>query len=204
MFASMQSMPEDRSVLAMSAQGDPEGVAAAVTRAGMRGDRDAVDALLVLLGHADGGVRSAAATALGLIGSDKALEALRAATLGDDEDLAQAATFALTRMGDPSAARDACGRLVVQLGDHDPEQRALAARALGALAACDCVPAVCEALRDPDDCVRIDAAAALGMIGDSRATEPLALAGFADPSEEVRLAAMQSLAHLVTSGMAAV
>jgi HEAT repeat protein len=198
------SMPDDgQSLLEAVRHEDPEIVAWAATRLGMRGDDRSVDALCGLLGHVEGAVRSAAATALGLIGSERAMVRLREAVRDVDADVAQAAALALARMGDADATADACTRLKTHLRGGDAEERAHAARALGALGMCDSYDELSLALGDPDPGVRGDAAAALGQLSDARATAALAAAGFTDSDKTVRESAMRALARLVTAGAAA-
>jgi HEAT repeat protein len=180
------------------AQDDAEAVARAATQLGMRGDDHAVDALVALLRRADASVRTAAATALGLIGSERGLAHLRTASSDADPRVAQAASIALTRIGDERASADASAVIRAHLHDGDPEQRALAARALGALGDADSCDALCDAMGDTMDEVRVDAARALGQIGDHRAEAALTWAAFKDRCEDVRSAAMASLARLVT------
>lgn len=204
MSADVLPMPDDgQSLLEAVRHEDPEVVAWAATRLGMRGDDRAVDALCALLGHEEGAVRSAAATAIGLIGSERAMVRLREAVLDADADVAQAAALALARMGDAEATTDACARLKAHLRGGDPEERALAARALGVLGMCDSYDALALALCDPDPGVRGDAATALGQLGDPRATTALAAAGFTDANDLVRESAMRALGRLVTEGAAA-
>lgn len=200
----MAAMPDDsQALLDAVAHEDPEVVAWAATRLGMRGDDCSVDALCGLLGRSEPAVRSSAATALGLIGSERAMAPLRETVRDTDPRVAQAAALALARMGDSDARADVCGRLKARLSRGDPEERALAARALGALGGCDSYDVLALALRDPDAGVRGDAAAALGQLSDPRATTALAAAGFTDTDKTVRASAMRALARLVTVGAAA-
>lgn len=179
---------------------DPEVVAWAATRLGMRGDDSALEAIVGLLDHTDANVRMAAATALGLLGSERALGDLRTAATDPDHGVSQAASIALARIGEDGAVDEACKRLKVKLVGGSAEERALAARALGALGPCDSYDALSAALHDADAGVRRDAAASLGQLHDERATTDLASAGFTDADEDVRESAMRALARLVTGG----
>jgi HEAT repeat protein len=201
--ASTLPMPDDGQALIDAVRHeDPEVVAWAATRLGMRGDDHSVDALCGLLVRTEAAVRSAAATALGLIGSARAMTRLREVVRDSDPRVAQAAALALARIGDEGATADACRSLKSRLSAGDPEERALAARALGALGVCGSYEVLALALGDPDPGVRGDAAAALGQLSDARATTALAAAGFTDPDETVRESAMRALARLVTAGAA--
>lgn len=180
--------------------GDPGRMIKTATRNGMRGDGERfVGMLLGLLHSADAAIRAAAATALGIIGDERAVGSLRAASDDPDSVVAAAAALARARLGDESAPHEACSRLSTQLRDGDAEQRALAARALGALGLHDGYGPLVDALKDGEAGVRADAAAALGQIGDAHATEALAELGFNDPADRVRGAAMGALARLVTA-----
>src|SRR2546428_13618905 len=59
-------------------------------------------------------------------------------------------------------------RLLAVLRDPNPEQRRTAAQALGKIARKEAVPALVEALPDPDAGVRPNAAWGPGMIGGGR------------------------------------
>lgn len=168
------------------------------THDGIQGDGVRfVGELLGLLHSADPAVRAAAATALGIIGDERAIGSLRAASDDPDSTVAAAAALARARLGDESAPLEACARLSVQLREGDSEQRALAARALGALGLHDGYGPLVDALKDGEAGVREDAAEALGRLGDAHATDALAEVGFGDPEEGVRGAALGALARLV-------
>ncbi len=100
------------------------------------------------------------------------------------------------RFGDRPTAVPA---LVGALDDRDPEVRAAAAGALGALggAAEPAVPGLAGSLRDEQEAVRTAAAAALGALGPrSRAAAPALFAALDDPRANVRATAAQALARL--------
>lgn len=183
-----------------TARDGSEQMVSMATRDGLKGNGERfVDELLGLLHSADAAVRSAAATALGIIGDERAVAPLRAASGDPDSGVAAAAALARARLGDESAPHEACMRLSAQLRDGDVEQRALAARALGALGLHDAYGPLVDALKDRDADVREDAAEALGRLGDAHATGALADLSFADPVDEVRSAALGALARLVAS-----
>jgi quinoprotein glucose dehydrogenase len=85
---------------------------------------------------------------------------------------------------------------VVQLRDGDQEERAYAARTLGALGSGGATEALVERLADPAAEVRADAAEALGKIADKGALHALLQAGFKDVDPLVRDAAMFALARM--------
>ncbi len=143
----------------------PDEVIGAATHAYLRGGGEGYVAdLQALLDSEDPTVRSGAATALGVIGDDRALPSLRSASADSDASVAAAAALARARLGDASAPNEACERLLEQLRYGDPEQRALAARALGALGLSKACGALAFALGDIEPEVRHDAADALAML----------------------------------------
>ncbi len=80
------------------------------------------------------------------------------------------------------------------LRNPSPRLRALAARALGETRDAAAVPALLEALRDPDDEVRLGAVQALGRIGRTAAPAvPVLREALRDPRPEIRAAAARSL-----------
>jgi HEAT repeat protein len=180
--------------------GDPGRVISMATHDGLHGGGERfVGELLGLLHSSDPTIRAAAATALGIIGDERAIGSLRAASEDLDSTVAAAAALARSRLGDESAPHEACARLSSQLREGDAEQRALAARALGALGLHDGYGPLVDALKDQEPTVREDAAEALGRLGDSHATEALAEVGFGDPVDGVRGAALGALARLVAT-----
>jgi HEAT repeat protein len=179
---------------------DAAAVISVATHNGLRGEGERfVGELLGLLHSADPSIRSAAATALGVIGDERVVPSLRTAAWDSDPSVAAAAALARARLGDTSAPQEACERLSEQLRDGDSEQRALAARALGALGLHDAYGPLVDALKDREPEVRRDAADALGQLGDAHASEALAAMGFTDPVDRVRSVALASLARLMSS-----
>ena len=176
---------------------DPDVVAKAATRLGMRGDERSVDALVDLLHRSEPSARAAGAAALGLVGSDRAVADLREASHDPDPSVARASLLALARLGDSASAGAACDSLVVQLRSADPELRALAARALGGLLEERAVDPLMVALADEESQVRADAAASLGRVADRRVTAALASLSVTDPVPFVREVALHSIARLV-------
>ncbi len=144
---------------------DPAAVISAATHGYLLGEGERhVGQLLALLHSLDPSVRSEAATVLGVIGDERVLPSLRMATEDTDATVAAAAALARARLGDTSALPEACERLSVQLRYGDSEQRALAARALGALGLHDACGPLAEALKDLDPDVRLDARDALDRL----------------------------------------
>lgn len=82
------------------------------------------------------------------------------------------------------------------LGSGVDVQRCLAAQALGHMADAGAVPALVAALRDEDEDVRSDAAAALAGIGDERAGAPLLENLIGDPCTDVKRAAVDGLGRM--------
>ncbi len=168
----------------------------AATALGLRGEADGYDALSELLRSGDADEREAGAFALGLLGDERAVEPLVLALDDSDPHVSQAAALALTRLGDRRGADAAWGRLLSQLAEGDEEERAFAARTLGALSDLRAGDALAGALHDPSADVRADAACALGTCAGPSALEALLDAGFRDPDAQVRDAAMFALARL--------
>lgn len=179
---------------------DPHALIRKATSGGLQGDGDRfVGELLGLLHSSDPSVRSSAATALGIIGDERVIPSLRSAADDPDATVAAAAAIARARLGDVSAPKEACERLSDLLRGGDAEQRAMAARALGALGLHDAYCPLVDALGDEVADVRRDAADALGRLGDARATEALATMGFSDPVDGVRSVALGALARLAAT-----
>jgi len=144
---------------------DPSAVISAATHNALRVEGEGfVGELLGLLHSASAAIRSAAATALGMAGDDRLIPSLRAASEDPDPSVATAAVIARARLGDESAPQEACECLSRQLREGDSEERALAARALGALGLKDGYPPLVEALRDREPDVRRDAADAIDRL----------------------------------------
>jgi HEAT repeat protein len=84
-----------------------------------------------------------------------------------------------------------------RLEEGEPEAKCTAAYYLGENGDAGCVPALIEALSDPDSHVRRVAAQALGKLGDERAVEPLAeLVRDGTQPTHVRCAAVSALGRL--------
>ena len=157
--------------------GDPSpAVREAVTQSfGALRDPVAVATLRTLLDDADDGVRISAARALGTIPGEAAMSALVDVGLRDeDESVRQQVVRVVSEHGE----HDAIARLerMLEAGSSTESDRAVAARTLGDLGCPSSVPALIEALGDPDVEVRSIVAHSLGRIGadDPRALEALA------------------------------
>lgn len=168
----------------------------AATTLGLRGDSRALQPLLDRLGASDAQIREAAASALGLLGIDEASDDLVAALSDPDAVVGRAAAIALTRLGDDRGLRAAWDGLVSQLREGDAEERAFAARTLGALGTGGACDELVHALQDPSPDVRADVAEALGKIADKRAMPALLEAGFQDSDATVRDTAMFALSRM--------
>lgn len=111
-----------------------------------------------------------------------------------DEAGRQAAAQTLVQAGS-AALND----LYVTLVMGAAPARESAAWALGQLGGPEAVTALCDALHDSVEAVRISAARALGEIGDSRALFPLELTAMRDSQVTVRYVAEQSISRLKES-----
>jgi HEAT repeat protein len=125
---------------------------------------------------------------LGQIGGDAATE-LMISTLRRGDGIARSAARELGRIGDERALPP----LAEMLGHRENSQAAAEALVRFGPKAVDTLIA---ALKHSDPRARRLAAAALGEIGDKRATEPLALVVQADEDYGVRTAAVTSLGQL--------
>jgi len=168
----------------------------AATTLGLRGDDRALAPLMEQLHSDEVLLREAAAGALGLLGHQEAIEPLADALNDPDERVVRAAALSLTRLGDARGAAAVHGGLVAQLREGDEEQRAFAARTLGALGDRRASEPLVVALADPSDEVRADAAEALGKLADHTAMAALLERGFRDSSQLVRDTAMFALARM--------
>ncbi|WP_248896889.1 HEAT repeat domain-containing protein [Haloplanus halobius] len=102
---------------------------------------------------------------------------------------------ALGKMG----AEEAVDTLVEYIeGDGDPGLQKVTLKALGEIGSEEATPAVAERLAAENDQIRPHAARALGLIGDTRAIDPLADVLADDESDEVRAAAAWALRQIGT------
>lgn len=136
--------------------------------------------------------RRAAAQALGNIGDSQADDPLFAALSDPEGAVSSAAAVALGRLGDARAVPALILTFEEQLGSFG------AVKALGTIGV-PAVEALGAALRSPNDFVRMQAAEALGLIGQSRAVELLIVA-LKDPAKIVRFMAAQSLGSIGDRG----
>lgn len=174
--------------------------AAALTLFTMRGQaEDAVPALCeVLAKDPYSAARAMAASALGKIArkTEQSVPALVKALRDKDRGVKRNAGDALAELG--PAAKSAVGDLSKMLKDKDVSLRKTAATALGRMGATakEGVPALCECLAtDSDWLVRLNAAEALGFIGDKRAEAALKKA-LKDKRSAVQAVAKDALADL--------
>jgi HEAT repeat protein len=164
--------------------------------AGLRGDEAALRPLLDRLGSDEAWLREAAAGALGLLGHADSVEPLAEALRDPDPKVVRAAALSLKRLGDDRGSEAVHGDLLAQLSEGDQEERAYAARTLGALGDGRATGALVDRLADPAAEVRADAAEALGKIADKGAMHALLEAGFRDVDQLVRDTAMFALARM--------
>lgn len=155
------------------------------------GDKQAIEAIIVLLKDEFAGVRSSAAQALIEIGDNSAVEALIDALRDKDRLVRVYSAQALGNIGDKRAIQP----LTVLLKDISQEVRLSAANALSKLADSSAVEALIYALEDLSQYVRAISANALGNIGDKRAIEPLMIA-INDKESNVRVASFEALAKI--------
>jgi HEAT repeat protein len=131
----------------------------------------AVEPLLVALGHREPAVRRSVVKALGQIGGPRATEALVAAL--NDKDLRDAANQALTTMGwQPTDNAQRARQFVIELESAPFGQSDGLTRQLVDIGAAAVEPLI-GALQSKSREVREAGAAALVLIGDPRAVEPL-------------------------------
>ncbi|HEY0464113.1 MAG TPA: HEAT repeat domain-containing protein, partial [Polyangiaceae bacterium] len=140
----------------------------------------------------DARLRRAALRIIGYFGYPEGLDALLEASKSADEKLREAALAGLPFIDGPRAKSE-----LLQAARHlSPRTRTFAMRALGHTAG---DPAVREQLRsalgDADAWVRYYACQALGRLHDDAATDRIALL-LEDPFGQVRVAAVEALAHL--------
>jgi HEAT repeat protein len=158
------------------------------------GELDAADAgerelLLTLLGDASWRVRSAAVERI--VASGRAAEILppllRALSGGGSVGVRDAASVALTRVGEPAVLP-----LISRLDGPDSDLRQAAAHVLGAIGDRRAVAPLAARLADHDPNVRAGAAEALGKIGGPEAGATL-LAALDSDEHTLRLSAIESL-----------
>ncbi len=142
--------------------------------------REALPALVGVLGDEDAKVREAAAQAVGQMGVD-ALPALCSMLLHDDKYVRRHAVWALGRLG--PHARPALDDLCQSLQDPDPRTASGAAQALGNMGAdgADAIPALAEAMRGTNIVLCRLAAKALSQIGPPALATLIAHLQHSDP-----------------------
>ena len=91
--------------------------------------------------------------------------------------------------------------LISLISDDDAHIRRAALRCAGRIGRTDALPALLDAMDDPSDAVKVEAALALGFVGDPAALEPLSTAAAGDHSR-VRRAALFALARVPGDGEA--
>ena len=134
--------------------------------------------------------RSPILRALSFYDDERVLDPLRAALSDPDEHVREVAAFALAYRGDPAALEQVLLTPQRTAGTND-SARTLAQ--IGAPAIEPLIIALSDAARP--EFARINAATALGEIGDMRALEPL-IAALRDETPAIRLAAVGALGDL--------
>ena len=147
------------------------------------GADESVNALLPLLSDKDEFVRREVAYALGLTRSRNATNALTGLLVNDKEDgVRAAAAVALGEIADEAAVVTLVGVLAPEVGGQNIKKREknsfvmrAAAKSLGQTRSRAAVPALVATLGNDklDDDIRREAAAALGLIGDTSAVPAL-------------------------------
>ncbi len=193
---------------------------------GHLGDQAAISALRADLSDSNEAVRARAATALGLLKDTASIPAL-AAMLDNDGPLAHgSAASGLAAMGTPSAVSalvqqlsgsdqapapglamqaleeigtPAVTQVIAALQATSIPVRRNAAELLGYMAPRQAVPALAQALSDPDSQVREGAASALGQIGSVPAQQALARAMASSSDAGTRQAATRAFAQAQAS-----
>lgn len=200
----------------------------AAEKLGLAGAARATPALAEALSDRESEVRIRAAKALGIVGGKASVRPLVAALNEPSRWSTIRIADILTSMGrevvdellegfdrlglsGKLAALDvlarvhalrSCGWLEARLGDGEPDVRARACHALGAIGNPESGPALRRALADPEWPVRAMAAKALGRIHDADAIEPLCRA-LRDPQWWVRTNAAEALREVGPAGVAA-
>jgi HEAT repeat protein len=159
------------------------------------GARDAVPDLAEALRSSDLTIRRAAAAALAQVGPDAkgAISELTQALADKDKQVRRSALEAVGKVGaDGKPAADEVSDL---LTDPDPETRKMARQVLAQIAPDAALTANSQALFNPDEAVRLEAAEALLAMGAAAKprTSELIAAVRGDKSPAVRLKAAQAL-----------
>ncbi len=126
---------------------------------------EAIPHLIVALKDADDVVRQNAAGALGAIRDASTAEALTEALSDNAPHVRENAMAALQRLG--SIAKSAVPKLIDILSGNDNKMAELAAKVLGAIQDPRAVPHLGKALRKNDHALRVEAASALALMGES-------------------------------------
>jgi HEAT repeat protein len=142
-------------------------------------------------------IRKGAATALGELKAEPAVDPIATLLNDPDSSVGLSAVNALVSIGNEPATV----QLITALQLENTEARTSAASGLGTLKAANAVDALIGTLDDSEHTVACAGAAALGLIGDEKASGPLA-AKLKAPSTKLRLTCVQALAN--TKGKAAI
>ena len=167
---------------------------AAVQASGELGDLRAVEPMIAMLNHwwSSEQLRQHLARTLGKLGDARAIEPLSALLREKNDDLYEAATWALAQLGEPGIKR-----LLAELksGESEQKKKKAIAKALGQWGNILVVKSLVDVLGHHSWEVREAAAQALGYLGDQQAVEPLT-ALLENENLRVRQAARRALREL--------
>ena len=166
----------------------------AASRLGTIGDREAVLALVATLDDPLLDVRLAAAHALARLEAAEAVEPILRSLALPGELPSRLAADALLEMGDPAIA-SLVAFLRRSRDDTDPACMSVAIQVLGQRKSPSAVPCLIDLLDHASAELRLNAARALGQIGDAHALTPLCRSA-QDPIWGVRSAAAQALGRI--------
>ena len=136
---------------------------------GRLGDRRAWSALVRTLQDADAEVIVAAAGAIGSLGAAAALDPLCALFVHQSAAVRRAAVAALSSIG----ASGTNARAAAAMASDDPRARECGVRVGGYFGYGDCVPAILQALRDPQEDVRRAAIEQIPVLDEVNAVDQL-------------------------------
>jgi HEAT repeat protein len=183
----------------LAAADDPDCRNAALGALGRIREADAWPPLLSALRHDDGEARAVAASAVARYGGPLAVEALEwAAAADDDTTVVRSAVEGLVALAVDEAEGYAALQALVRL-TADERRREIVVAGLASVPVKQ-VPALAEGLNDPRTGVRLAVVQALGRMRAPEASRSLERA-LADPSAQVRAAALGELRYLGTRGI---
>jgi len=173
----------------LSARARDEDLALIIEALGKIGGRDVSEFLAALLHDFHAGVRGATALAMARAADPTSLNPLLLAAHDPDPEVVWRVTYALEKVPSPRVGP----QVRPLLASDEARARAFAARTLGKQKDADAVPALAGALADADLGVVVNAARALGEIGEDDAVHPLGQTLAQHPSHHARRAAATAL-----------